>query len=291
MGGRSSGAGRLLVVFGVLLLAAVALGAFVCAQSGVAMGSWLRNLIAWGVGAGLAVGLLFAGGRTLTLSLALLAAPLLLAVSFLNSDQEGVHRWIDAGPLHVNVAMIVLPAAAVALAGLGRERLWPWVAAFVVMALLVAQPDASQALAFAGAAGLVALLTVRKPGLRLGVLAGLAALAAGAWFRPDPLEPVAEAEELVALAFRLSVFAGVGVVTLLAATAAAPTLSLRSSDTAIRAAGWGLSLLLLLWAVAPWLGAFPVPFAGIGMSPIVGGWLGAGLLAGLVRTHRPGRFG
>jgi len=291
MGSRKGRGFGLLVVFGVVSLAAVGLGAWVCAQSGVPAGSWLRNLIAWGVGAVLALGLGFAGGKPLSLSLALLAAPVALAATFLNPDQQGVHRWIDAGPLHVNVAMVVLPAAVVALAGLARERLWPWIAVAAAMALLVLQPDFSQALALAGAGALIALLAVRRMELKLAVIAVLAALAAAAWFRPDPLEPVAEVEELVGLAFRLSAVAGVAVVGLVLAAALAPVLAVRTTDAATRTAGLGLAACLLLWAVAPWLGAYPVPFAGIGMSPIVGAWLGVGLLAGLIRAQRPGRFG
>lgn len=294
MGGRLGGPFGLLAVFGLLSLAVVGLGAWVCAASGVPTASWLRNLIAWGVGGVLATGLAFAAGRPWSLAVALIAAPVGLAATFLNPDQQGVHRWIDAGPLHVNVAMLLLPAAVVGLAGLAgsaRERLWPWAAVFAAMGLLVWQPDASQALALAGVAGLVAVLVVRRLRLRLALLAGLALLGAAAWLRPDPLESVAEVEELVGLAFKLSPLAGAGVLTLLVAVAAAPAVAVRSTDAALRAASWGLGLCLLLWAVAPWLGAFPVPFAGIGMSPIVGAWLGVGVLAGLTRTHRPGRFG
>ena len=52
-----------------------------------------------------------------------------------------------------------------------------------------------------------------------------------------------------------------------------------------------LGLCLLAWSVAPFFGAFPVPFLGIGPSPIVGAWLGvvlsiiivaAALVVGLV---------
>ena len=59
---------------------------------------------------------------------------------------------------------------------------------------------------------------------------------------------------------------------------------------AVSVAATCVAACLLLWAVAPWLGAYPVPLAGIGMSPIVGAWLGVGLLAGLIRAQRPGRF-
>lgn len=295
--GRSGGpAVWLLLVFALVSLAAVGLGAWVCAASGVPTGSWSRNLIAWGVGAGLAAGLAFAGGRPLSLAIALAialaAAPSGLAASFLFADQEGVHRWIDLGPVHANVAMLLLPAAVVALGGLaGGARLWPWFLTVAAMVLLVLQPDASQALALAAAAGLIAALSVRRVAVRFAVIAALAGFAAAAWFRPDPLDSVPEVEGLVGLAFKVSPFAGAGVLILIAAVIVAPVLALRTTDTAVRIASWGLGACLLLWAVAPWLGAFPVPFAGVGMSPIVGAWLGVGLLAGFARTHRPGRFG
>jgi hypothetical protein len=281
----------LLLAFGLASLAAVALGAWICAASGVASASWVRNLIAWGAGALLAGGLAFAGGRPLSMIMTLLAAPAGLAATFLNPDQLGVHRWIDAGPLHVNVAMLLLPPAIVALAGLARERLWPWLAAVVCLALLIFQPDASQALALAASAAVIAAMMVRGLPVRLALFAVLAGLAPLAWFRPDPLPPVAEVEGLVGLAFRISPLAGAGVLLLLAAVVAVPVLFVRSTETSVRAASLGLAACLLLWAVAPFLGAFPVPLAGIGMSPIVGAWLGVGLLAGLSAARPAGRSG
>jgi len=194
-----------------------------------------------------------------------------------------VHRWIDLGPAHANAAMLVLPSMVVGLGGLARDRLWPWAAVIGAMSLLVFQPDASQALALAGAAGLVAALTVRLTGAKLTILALVAGLAAVAWVRPDPLAPVAEVEAMVGLAFRVSPVAGAGLPALLLAVAAAPALAPRPAGAELRIAAWALGLCLLLWAVAPFLGAYPVPFAGIGMSPIVGAWLGVGLLAGMAR--------
>lgn len=291
MGGRADRPMRLLLVFGAFSFALIGLGAWVCAESGVPTGSWVRNLIAWAVGAVLATGLAFVAGRGASLSVALLAAPVGLAVTFLNPDQQGVHRWIDVGPVHANAAMLLLPSAVVALGGLAGGRRWPWLATGAAMILLALQPDASQALALGCAAGLIAMLAVRPLGLRLAILVALAALAALAWFRPDPLGSVAEVEELVDLAFKFSPLAGTGVLILLAATAAAPAVAVRSNASSLTAASLGLCACLLIWAVAPWLGAFPVPFAGIGMSPIVGAWLGVGLLAGMVGTRPVGRFG
>ena len=50
-------------------------------------------------------------------------------------------------------------------------------------------------------------------------------------------------------------------------------------------AGGALSLCLAAWAVTPLFGAFPVPLVGVGMSPILGAWLGVGLLAATARAR------
>jgi hypothetical protein len=50
-----------------------------------------------------------------------------------------------------------------------------------------------------------------------------------------------------------------------------------------------LSLYFLISAAMPFVGAYPVPLVGIGMSPILGAWLATGVLACLVVSERDGR--
>ena len=52
------------------------------------------------------------------------------------------------------------------------------------------------------------------------------------------------------------------------------------------AAAIGFAVYLALSALAPGFGAFPVPFVGMGASPILGAWCGLGLLVGLGRPRR-----
>ncbi len=274
--------GRLLMAFGVVSFAAVATGALNCAKSGIPTALWLRNVAAWAVGGLAACGLAVAA-RPGAAPFALIAAPLGLGASLLAGGQEGVHRWLDLGPVHMNAAMLFLPVALVALASQGWQRRWPWVAAFATLALLVAQPDASQATAFGACLALRAGFAPWPRAVQAGV-AALASLGAGAaWLRPDPLQPVPEVEGIVGLAWKAAPPIAGLCVALLAAVAAAPILTARDSQPGLRLAAGTLSLCFLLWAAMPIFGAFPVPFVGIGPSPILGASLGVGLLAVLLR--------
>ncbi|HEU0012708.1 MAG TPA: hypothetical protein VFQ45_03455 [Longimicrobium sp.] len=279
------GSGRFLAGFGLLSLAAVALGCAVAAAHGVPAGSWARNLAAWGAGAAAAW---MVAARTPRLSAFLLIAPAALAATLLNPGQEGVHRWIDAGPLHVNAAAVVLPAAVVALAALG-DRGWSWAVAAGMLGVLVLQPDASQAAAL-GAAMIVVLASLRAPALVRAGGAGATVLAvAAAFMRPDPLVPVPEVEGIIGLAWAWSPAAAVAAVAALAATALFP----------LRSAGGGrpstpalaLAACCTVQAAAPAFGAFPVPLVGVGMSAVLGFWLGAGALAAASDSKRRNHAG
>jgi cell division protein FtsW (lipid II flippase) len=279
---------RLMAVFGLASLAAVGLGAAVCALSGVSAASWGRNLAAWLVGAVIAAALAAAGRRVVSPEAALTVAGLAvtgLAASFFNPAQEGVHRWIDAGPLHVNIAMVVLPSLSVVLAA-AEDRRAIWGAAVAALILLVAQPDASQTTTLAAVLILVAAFSAPGRGVKAALILFAGVAAAAAWMRPDPLQPVAEVEEIVGLAFQVSPLIGSLALILLAAFAAVPA-TLTRPDARLKLAGAALSLCLAAWAVTPLFGAFPVPLVGVGMSPILGAWLGVGLLAAATRARTP----
>ena len=270
----------LLITFGLLSLTLVVAGIFSSASNGVPAGVWVRNGIAWIVGALAATGLSALKWRG-TLQVAVWAAPAGLAASLLGPGIQDVHRWVALGPLHLNVAMLLLPAAVVALAVLCTAGAWAWLACLAALVLLVVQPDASQATTLAAVAVLAAFAAFPQTVLRVGVAVIATALAGLAWLRPDPLDPVAEVEGILGLAFDLSPWLAAAAGLLLVGVAILPVLwGLRGSPTE-RLAGAALGLCLLLWAVAPFLGAFPVPLMGLGMSPIIGAWLGVGLLAGL----------
>ncbi|MBO9500605.1 hypothetical protein [Brevundimonas sp. A19_0] len=269
---------RLYGLFAVASLITVALGCWICALADVATGSWVRNLIAWAAGAVLALPLMMAAGPRTGMVLLMSGAALLVA-SLLGMPQQGVHRWLDVGPLHINVALVVLPVMVVALAG-SSLKAWQGVLALGVLAVLVGQPDASQATAFALAfAVIVARSDLQRPA-KMVLLGALFVAAAVSWLRPDPLQPVPEVEQIVQLAWSLSPVLAVAGVLMLAATVLTPVLASRSTAST---AALALSTWFVATAVTPLCGAFPVPWLGIGMSPIVGAWLGVGLLAARLR--------
>ncbi|HET6764336.1 MAG TPA: hypothetical protein VFH27_11710, partial [Longimicrobiaceae bacterium] len=51
----------------------------------------------------------------------------------------------------------------------------------------------------------------------------------------------------------------------------------------VRTAAWVLAAYLAVSAVSAAIGTFPVPLVGIGMSPVVGFWLGCGSLVAVSR--------
>ena len=280
---------RLLLLFGAASLLATAAGAWVVAQAGTPAAVWGRNLAAWGVGA-LAAAALAAGTRPSLRAPVLALAVLGIAATLGAPGLSGVHRWLTIGPIRLNAAELLLPLGVTAWSLWGARTTVEIGAPAVLAALLALQPDASQAAALAAAVA-AALAVSRTPPARSAlVLAAPLAGAVVAALRPDPLQPVPEVEGVIALALQASAVAAAAAVAGLAGLVLAPLVTARERATA-PAAG-ALTTLLGVAALAPAVGAFPVPYVGVGVSPILGGWLAVGLLAAAVRrdglSRRPG---
>jgi hypothetical protein len=245
------------LAFSVFSLTAVATGCWIARAHGVPAHIWLMNLAAWVVGAGLAAAL----SRTKTQRWWPVVALAGLAATFVSPGLSGVHRWIGLGPVRLNGAELLLPPTFVARLG----TLLP----FAILALLALQPDASQAIAFAG--GSIVMAAHQR---RIWSVLLLAAAAALSFLRHDPLAPVPEVEGIVGLAAAMSPAIAALAVLSLAGAVLAPLL--------VRSPGaLALTAYLALCALGPAFGEFPVPLVGMGVSPILGAWLGFGTLMGL----------
>jgi hypothetical protein len=247
-------------------------------SAGVGSGVWSRNAGAWVIGAVSAA--LVARIRPSTLFRAvMLITPLALAIGLFSAGQSGVHRWIVLGPLTWNVAFLLLPAAAVAFTATTRSGLrWTLWAALAIQVELCLQPDASQATAFAAAA-IAALGTTRSPSrnpIAATLFFGIAAVLA--WFRPDPLSPVPEVEDIVKLAAAQSAAMAAFCIASLAAVTASPFWGSNHANRDTRPPAIALCAYFLICSLMRIFGPFPVPVVGMGMSPIIGFWLGIGAL-------------
>lgn len=276
---------RLFLLAGVFSLLAVLAGLWAALHAGVPASLALRNLAAWIVGAGAALALGQWAGRGAFVAVPVLAL-VIVAASLTGPGLSGVHRWLAAGPLTLNAAMLALPAALAATAALSaraRRPVWIWLAPILILAVLVTQPDASQASAFG--AGIILLALGRRQSGLIGkcVAMGAALLVAAAWYRPDPLAPVAEVEAIHTLSANVSPLLPAGLLASLFLFCLAPLLVALKGQRPLFMTGAALSLYFLVQAAMPFFGAFPVPLAGMGVSPILGAWLGIGVFAAALR--------
>jgi hypothetical protein len=260
-----------LLLFGIASFLAIALGAVAMAQADVPLGIWIRNPMAWLVAAAVSV---FLASRGWLGSPLIAIAVIVIALSLLGPEQEGVHRWLGLGPIQLNTAALVLPAA---IAVFNRTSAAIAVPCFAVIAALLAwQPDISQLAGFLLAAIILATARFGWRGAAGSIAISAAALAL-CLFRPDPLAPVAHVEGIFTLAAGQSPLLAIAMAISLAAAVLSPLL-IRSGG----GSGWLTPLALAAYfaatALAPLFGAYPVPLAGYGLSFVVGWWLGVAAL-------------
>jgi hypothetical protein len=171
----------------------------------------------------------------------------------------------------------------VALAAIGIQSRPGLVLTVITAAILLAQPDASQLTSFALAAFILVVRSgVASAWKAFALLVAVVFTIAG-WMRPDPLEPVAEVEQIFTMCAAVSpVLALIGGLAL-AAAAVAPLMFLSATGHATRDGAVALSAYFVAVSVSPFCGWFPVPLVGLGMSFPIGWWLGIGLLSVIAR--------
>ncbi|HEU4881099.1 MAG TPA: hypothetical protein VFT45_02605 [Longimicrobium sp.] len=259
---------------------ALVVGVLTMRMSDVPAALWGQNLAAWVVGTLLCLGLWrtrSSPGRGRWFDFAAVLTLAVLAATLLAPGADGVHRWVPLGPVRLHAAAVLLPLLMVALQGLAQARGW-WISTGVavgVALLLLLQPDAAQATAFAAGCLILLLPLAGRDPLRLACLLVLPVLAGLSWLRRDPLAPVPYVEGIVGLAAGLGTgWAVAAVVSLLLL----PLPFFLAGRGAGRHAGLALGAYVTITLLAVFAGNFPVPVMGYGVSPILGYLAGLGVL-------------
>ncbi|HEX6158684.1 MAG TPA: hypothetical protein VF111_00865 [Thermoanaerobaculia bacterium] len=256
------------------ILPALLLGVAWMRQSGVPAGVYLQNVGAVVAGAAVA---LYGSRRSVSPAggLAVIAvAVLVLLATLLAGGVEGVRRWIRIGSLNVHPASLAIPLLLVELDRIlrsGRMAI-AFCTMLIVAATLVLQPDAAQAIAFAGSS--VVLLAVHRKRSRAAVAGMLAlpALAALSFLQSDPLDPLPHVEEI---AIRIAQQGAAWQMAVIVALTLLVVPFIGRPVTGSKAAALAVAVYLALATAASYWGNFPVPVLGYGMSPILGylaGW-------------------
>lgn len=186
-----------------------------------------------------------------------------LASTLAFPGQDGVHRWIIAGPVQLNASAALGPLVLVGLLDSEDALRWSAIAPLLLaQALHFAQPDAGQAFALAAAASPL-LLLARGSAPRLAGLT-VVGLFAGTLLRPDPLVALDHVEGTLRLARAVGPVAFALALVLLG-LAVLGVSGARGRRGAMVSAGW-----LVGATAASAIGAFPVPLLGAGAGPVLG---------------------
>jgi hypothetical protein len=245
----------------------LAIGIVVMFRSGVSAETWIRNLAATGLGVLMVLVALGrripSGSETFLLRWLIAVGVGLLGATLMGPDVAGVHRWLGLGPQEIHVGAVLLPSLLVFLTDLEWT---PAVAvALLTLTVLLLQPDAAQAASFAAGWGVWMAMT---RGRKAAVPVAAAVILGGAtWLRHDPLEPVPHVEGIVGVA------AGLGTMWRATSLGALTLLPIPFLLDPKRHVGTALAVYMTGTLVAAWLGHYPIPVLGYGVSPIFGYYL------------------
>jgi cell division protein FtsW (lipid II flippase) len=285
VGVEMRGSVRGVFLFGATSLVAIAAGCVAMARSDLSPSTWSRNIVAWVVGAALCALLArFGRGRAASITAVVVGISALFATLFAPAV-DGVHRWLDIGPLHLNAAALFVPALIVALAALGHEKRIALPALAIVAALFVAQPDTSQCSAVALAGSILVLRAHIAPQWKVITIAGALLSVIVACARRDPLQPVPEVEQIFRLCAAVSPLLAIIAALSLGAAALSPLAFASPARNRARDGALALSAYFVAVSIAPLIRSFPVPLVGLGMSFPLGWWLAIGLLLATT-SHR-----
>lgn len=192
---------------------------------------------------------------------------LAVALTFLDSGLENVHRWLSFGGFRLYISSIVLPFIIVVMGMLFQKKniAFPIAIATLMVLMLALQPDASQLSAFAISTAFLIWIFVAHKLLKFGATILFVGAITYSWLNIDSLMAVPHVEDILLLAWDMGatwfILGIASLVLLLIPFVHFPKVSMLSK---------AVGLYYLIMIVSTFFGNFPVPFMGFGISPIMG---------------------
>ncbi len=196
-------------------------------------------------------------------------------------------RWLRLGPVVLYIAPMVIPAmlavAAVSYRWGARWESLSMAGLGLLAVVLALQPDLSQVLALAAAAGIIVIRNPAHPAVRILLMLVIAAAVGFAALQVDPLSPVRHVEQVIRVAWAHST--PVGVAVSLSAAALVITVAVFLSRVDARMASVAAYYAVLFACSVADL--TPAPLIGYGAGPLLGYGLLAGMAAMLMKFPVP----
>ena len=194
---------------------------------------------------------------------------LLLGLTFIGPNIDGVHRWLRIPLFTLNIATIVIPITIVAFYRLIEEKQYvvSLMGTMVIAAFLFLQPDASQLLAFSLPMIVLLLKSKISKVITTSFSIALLLLTLKAWIALDSLQPINYTEGILTMVYDTSIVLYIiGIASLLWIPICFLVLCPKQSKNICV----GITTYYWMMIFATFVGNFPVPFMGYGLSPIWG---------------------
>lgn len=194
---------------------------------------------------------------------------LLLGSTFWGPGIEGVHRWLRVPLFTLNISTIVIPITIAALYRLIEEMQFAasLIGIGVIAILLFLQPDAAQLLAFSIPMIAIMLKSKISKIITAGFSVALFLLTLRSWMKLDSLQPVNYTEGILGLLFDTSIILYIwGIIALLWIPVCLFLICQKENRTMCVL----ITMYYWMMLLATFIGNFPVPFMGYGLSPILG---------------------
>lgn len=193
----------------------------------------------------------------------------LLGLTFIGPNIDGVHRWLRIPFFTLNIATIVIPITIVAFYRLIEEKQYvlSLMGTIVIAVFLFLQPDASQLLAFSLPMIVQLLKSKISKVITTSFSIVLLLLTVKSWIELDSLQPVNYTEGILTMVYDTSIVLYIiGIASLLWIPICFLVLCQKQSRNIFV----GITTYYWMMIFATFVGNFPVPFMGFGLSPILG---------------------